>query len=79
MNAILAVDTTTGAWRAVCEYVNSRIAELTETCTSTGSTAEEKHLAAQRIDELRDLLSAPGRTRVMTEHALNHKPIDGSY
>lgn len=76
MAAILPADTTSPQWGLVKAYCEARIAELTEECISVGSTDEQRRNSANRIEELRDLLSAPSRLRAKTEYRMAnaHKP-----
>jgi hypothetical protein len=76
MSIYLPVDTTSAQWRAVTAYVEARIEELKEVCCSTASSDEQRRMAAHRIEELRELLSAPERTKQMTEHRLQHQPVE---
>ena len=55
----LEVDRTNENWRQVQDYLTHRIAALSETCTSCASSDADRRAAAERIDELRTLLSAP--------------------
>jgi hypothetical protein len=76
MSAILPIDATSGQWRAVVSYIEARIEELKDVCCSTASADEQRRAAAHRIEELRELLSAPERTKQMTEHRLQHQPVE---
>ncbi len=77
MDAQLAIDTTSGAWRAVREYAEARIAALTDRCVAVAAADDQRRAAAERIDELRELLSAPTRTRAMTEQRASAR--EGAY
>lgn len=72
--ANLPIDPHTSAWHAVDRYVTERIAELTEECIGTETEARRRDQLAARIAELRELLSAPERTRRGTEMAASHAP-----
>lgn len=63
-------------WHLVTEYAKARIEELTETCISVGASNETRLVAAHRIEELRDLLSAPTRAKNATEHKRVHQPTE---
>lgn len=76
MSVILPIDSGSAQWRAVVTYVEARIEELKDVCCSTASSDEERRMAAHRIDELRELLTAPERTKQMTQHRLQHQPIE---
>jgi hypothetical protein len=73
---MLAVDATSSEWRAVVRYAESRIAELTATCVSTSSSDEQRRNAAQRIEELADLIAGPTLTRHRTEHTQVNPPVE---
>lgn len=72
----LNIDATSAQWREVSKYIESRIAELTEQCVATAASHESRMIAAHRIEELRDLLDAPRRARVATEHRLTNQPVE---
>lgn len=76
MDDILNVDANSSQWREVVRFIEARIAQLTEDCVSIGSTAEQRAFAAHRIDELRELMTAPQRTRTKTEARINSRPLD---
>lgn len=56
---LLVIDRQSGAWRAVVQYAQERMALLIETCTSLTVTDAERRDAAARIAELRELVEAP--------------------
>lgn len=76
MTPILPIDTTHGDWRLVVLYAQARIEELTEQCIATGSTPEQRLVAAHRIEELREMLDAPRRTKAKTEHRRTHSTVE---
>ena len=73
---MLAVDTTSHEWGALVSYIEKRIEELTETCTSTVVSDEQRRTAAHRIEELRDIMNAPKLTRAATVAAQSMKPVE---
>jgi hypothetical protein len=58
--------------------MDARISELTDICTSVGSTDQQRLDAAIRIDELRDMKKAPERTKATAVHRLTNRP-QGAY
>lgn len=68
MSAMLPADMTSHTWLLVVKYAEARIAVLTETCTSPQSSHEQRANAAHRIEELRELLSAPQHAKAVTQH-----------
>lgn len=74
MSAILPIEVDSGAWRLLVKYVDERVAELTEVCCSPGSTDEQRLTAAHRIDELKEMLKAPQRTRASVQQRMTYQP-----
>jgi hypothetical protein len=67
MEALLPLDVTSTAWRAVKDYADARISILTAECVDMATTADRRSELAARIAELRELLCAPSATLRATE------------
>lgn len=64
---ILPIDVNESAWFLVCEYIDARRAEISDTLLSLVVSDQERRDAAVRMDELALLLAAPGDTRRASE------------
>lgn len=74
--ALLVVDSTSPEWHRIKLYIEARIVELSETCTSTMSSHEQRMTAAHRIEELGYLLKAPETTRAVAEGMRSQRPVE---
>lgn len=74
MKGLLPIDASGSTWLSIVRYAEERIADLTDTCTSTGSTDLQRAVAAFQIEELKMLLDAPSRSKAIAEHRATHQP-----
>ena len=72
------IDTTTREWFAIRTYIEGRIQELSDQCTSVGCPENERLPIAHRIDELRNLLREPEAARARAQ-VLSKPQLNGVY
>lgn len=64
-------------WRAVAEYAQERITELTGACCSLSSSDADIRASQAGIEELRRLLAAPQRLAAISQQMARPKQTNG--